>query len=451
MKQIFNQDDDMLKFYSKKCLNAHKSISGVENYLYVLDQILNYDENFYEINEHYEKFNITKNELEALNAIDYHKEKISLCMIVRDEEKFIKRNLDNHVRYFNEIIILDTGSTDSTMSILKKYEKENSNIKIYTANWENDFSKARNYAKSFATNNWILFLDADEIISKKDIEKLFKIAAAFKNFKFKEYLAFAINVLNVEQNIEITTMQRFFYNSKFINYYGIIHEYVVVNSEIANFSALQLNIRIKHYGYKKSIIKEKEKSKRNIELLEIMLNKDPDNLRWLYYYTRESIGIVADEKLIECIENTINISKIKNNGKMLISDYELEILYNLHILYLRQNKYDACLNIMSILEKNCGEKYDIFFNKIYLQLLIYRKDISLMLVETLKYRKKHFERNVSYIDNDGYHIDLLIAVLLFEMGDFKKSKKYFDFLNGKINIKNYFPILEEAIHLLDNY
>ena len=136
---------------------------------------------------------------------------------------------------------------------------------------------------------------------------------------------------------------------------------------------------------------------------------------------------------------------------MLISDYELEILYNLHILYLRQNKYDACLNIMSILEKNCGEKYDIFFNKIYLQLLIYRKDISLMLVETLKYRKKHFERNVSYIDNDGYHIDLLIAVLLFEMGDFKKSKKYFDFLNGKIDIKNYFPILEEAIHLLDIY
>lgn len=45
-----------------------------------------------------------------------------------------------------------------------------------------------------------------------------------------------------------------------------------------------------------------------------------------------------------------------------------------------------------------------------------------MLVETLKYRKKHFERNVSYIDNDGYHIDLLIAVLLFEMGDFKNQK-----------------------------
>mgnify|MGYP002225010448 CR=1 FL=1 len=67
---------------------------------------------------------LQKNELEALNVIDYHKEKISLCMIVRDEEKFIKRNLDNHVRYFNEIIILDTGSTDSTMSILKKYEKE---------------------------------------------------------------------------------------------------------------------------------------------------------------------------------------------------------------------------------------------------------------------------------------------------------------------------------------
>ena len=53
---------------------------------------------------------------------------------------------------------------------IKKYEKENSNIKIYTANWENDFSKARNYAKSFATNNWILFLDADERLTPELLE-----------------------------------------------------------------------------------------------------------------------------------------------------------------------------------------------------------------------------------------------------------------------------------------
>lgn len=79
----------------------------MENYLYVLDQILNYDENFYEINEHYEKFNITKTSLKLWMLLITIKKNI----IMYDSKrwgKFIKRNLDNHVRYFNEIIILDT-------------------------------------------------------------------------------------------------------------------------------------------------------------------------------------------------------------------------------------------------------------------------------------------------------------------------------------------------------
>ena len=67
----------------------------------------------------------------------------------------------------DEIIIVDTGSTDETVKIAERY-----NAKIYHHPWENSFSKARNYSLKYATSEWILILDADEQIEKEDAYKL---------------------------------------------------------------------------------------------------------------------------------------------------------------------------------------------------------------------------------------------------------------------------------------
>lgn len=93
--------------------------------------------------------------------------KISLCMIVKDEEKVLGRCLQSVQDIVDQIIIVDTGSIDKTKDIAKEY-----NAEIYEFQWVDDFSKARNYAFSKAKEDFILWLDADDVIMETDARKL---------------------------------------------------------------------------------------------------------------------------------------------------------------------------------------------------------------------------------------------------------------------------------------
>ena len=91
---------------------------------------------------------------------------ISLCMIVKNEEDVLARCLDCVEDIVDEIIIVDTGSKDNTKKIARKYTN-----KIIDFKWIDDFSAARNYSFSKATKDYILWLDADDIILSEDIKK----------------------------------------------------------------------------------------------------------------------------------------------------------------------------------------------------------------------------------------------------------------------------------------
>lgn len=91
---------------------------------------------------------------------------ISLCMIVKNEEKILARCLDSIVGLMDEIIIVDTGSTDATKEIAARYTD-----KIYDFAWIDDFSAARNFAFSKATQEYIYTADADEMVSPENYER----------------------------------------------------------------------------------------------------------------------------------------------------------------------------------------------------------------------------------------------------------------------------------------
>lgn len=92
---------------------------------------------------------------------------ISLCMIVKNEEKVLRRCLDTVADLVDELIIVDTGSADATMQIVAQYP----NVKLYEFEWVDDFSAARNFAFSKATQEYIYSADADEVLSPENRER----------------------------------------------------------------------------------------------------------------------------------------------------------------------------------------------------------------------------------------------------------------------------------------
>lgn len=92
---------------------------------------------------------------------------LSVCMIIKNEEKTLDRILSQVVQFCDELIIVDTGSDDNSIKISKKYTSN-----IYHLKWENDFSKARNYGLKHAKKDYIMWLDADDFISPSSIKKI---------------------------------------------------------------------------------------------------------------------------------------------------------------------------------------------------------------------------------------------------------------------------------------
>src|SRR3989338_8280401 len=112
------------------------------------------------------------------------KQTISLCMLAKNEEKYLEQCLDSVKEFVDEIIIIDTGSADKTKGIAKKF-----GAKIYDFKWQDDFSAARNESLKHATKDWILVLDADEVIDeegKKKIKEAVENADDFAGFALEQ-------------------------------------------------------------------------------------------------------------------------------------------------------------------------------------------------------------------------------------------------------------------------
>ena len=215
---------------------------------------------------------------------------ISLCMIVKDEEKFLPRCLESVKDHVDEIIIVDTGSTDSTIEIAKRY-----NAKIYHHAWENSFSKARNYSLKYATCDWILILDADEEVDREDAHKLKDV------IKENDANMIYLPVLNRPvggKNFSISNSERLFKNHLGFCYDGIVHNAL-------KYSGLtkKANIKIYHYGYNQGDEQMEKKFIRTSTLLRKQIKNDPQNPIPRHYLATSYLNRqINDECIREALE-----------------------------------------------------------------------------------------------------------------------------------------------------
>ena len=101
---------------------------------------------------------------------------LSLCMIVKNEEKVLSRALDGVKGRVDEIVIADTGSEDGTKKIAARYTD-----KVYDFEWKDDFAAARNFSFSKATGDYVMWLDADDIVTPENGELLAKLRERLEN------------------------------------------------------------------------------------------------------------------------------------------------------------------------------------------------------------------------------------------------------------------------------
>ncbi|SHE28678.1 glycosyltransferase [Desulforamulus putei] len=205
---------------------------------------------------------------------------ITLAMIVKNEAANLAACLESAKDQVDEVVIVDTGSTDNTLEIAGRYTD-----KIYTYPWQGDFSAARNYALARSSGQWILSLDADERLFcepgqlRKTVEKDEQIEA------YLLPLDYPVNESTGEYNRFMVL--RLFKNTKDHYFAGRIHEQVIIHkNEAVGFAE---DIIIKH-----QTVSQKERNRkrgRNLKALKEACAADPQNFFLQYYLGVEWLGL----------------------------------------------------------------------------------------------------------------------------------------------------------------
>lgn len=212
---------------------------------------------------------------------------ISICIIAKNEEKHLHSFLSSikqHMKgYPHEIIFIDTGSTDSTKKLASEYTDS-----IFDFAWINDFSAARNFSLSRATNDWVLILDCDEYVTSLD-PKCFQ--QMMEQYPTGIGMITRLNhyQMNGQDSIYTDQVERFF-NRKYFHYEAIIHEQVVSSFQ-EKPGKIALPLTVDHCGYLGTAEELQKKVERNNTLLLKILEQTPDD-PYLYFQLGQSYNAI---------------------------------------------------------------------------------------------------------------------------------------------------------------
>jgi glycosyltransferase involved in cell wall biosynthesis len=235
---------------------------------------------------------------------------ISLCMIVKDEESMLGQCLAAAKDHVDEIIVVDTGSTDRTIEIAREH-----GATVLETTWTGDFSAARNVSFDAATSDWILYLDADEVLTDGDGPRLRELAG--RTWREAFYLIETNHTGDMEDGTAVThNALRVFRNRPEYRFEGRIHEQIA--HTLPGFLSERFEVsgvRLEHYGYLGAVRDAKEKSRRNIDLLEAQIADGVDS-PFLHFNLGSEYAAVGDSERArdEFLLSWDMSSKIENRG-----------------------------------------------------------------------------------------------------------------------------------------
>ncbi len=244
---------------------------------------------------------------------------ITLSMIVKNEEKYLQGCLESARPYVDEIVIVDTGSSDSTIKIAKAY-----GAKVIDFVWTGNFSQARNESLRHSSGDWILYLDADErLIDGGQLKKLVN-----KNHSFAySVLIRGKHCLPSGVVDQVNAYPRLFRKHPKVHFEGVVHEQIVPSISRLGKVIESSEIVIEHLGYGDSVEKVFEKGKRNVELLKLQLQLHPKD-DYAKYQLGNSYVVLkeyeqAESLLRSVVRSSILDSSIKSSAYNLLVEIAL--------------------------------------------------------------------------------------------------------------------------------
>ncbi len=212
---------------------------------------------------------------------------ISVCIITKNEADHLQKCLEALQPYPFEVVVVDTGSTDDTMDIARRYTD-----RIYEFEWIDDFAAARNFAAACASHDLLFPIDSDEILTALDWDQLQAAVTAHPesvgNVKRLDYYETDAELRRYDVMIERI------YDRRYYQFRGAIHEALIPVTDIA-YTSYEAPVVIDHTGYLGNTEQLRKKAERNLALLEKEVAKNPDD-PYPYFQTAQAYLLMRDRE-----------------------------------------------------------------------------------------------------------------------------------------------------------
>jgi glycosyltransferase involved in cell wall biosynthesis len=263
------------------------------------------------------------------------KPSIALAMIVRNGAQGISAALLSAKFVCSQIVVVDTGSTDDTPQIATRMGAE-----VYHCEWNNDFSQARNFALDHCRADWVLVLDADEVLDEQSLKDNLYLLADSATGGITVHIHNALSTDGFTSHTHSYT--RLFRRDVHIRFEGRIHEQIANSIERLGLHIAQSSITIRHDGYSEP---SPAKIKRNLELLQREFAENPDS-----HFIRYHLGLTefAQGDLLQAGEH---LGGVLNSEELSPTQNELARLRCAQIALAN----DDMIRVEQLLQDKCDE------------------------------------------------------------------------------------------------
>ena len=331
-------------------------------------------------------------------------QEITVCIIAKNEEKYIRTCMEALKPFDVETVVVDTGSQDKTKDIAKEY----TNL-VYDFEWIGDFAAARNFAAGKASHNYIVAVDCDEFIEKFDIKG---ICTFLKKNPDKAGRLLVHSYVAGTSGISMSDSYVLrIYDKRFVEFRNRIHEQLMRKDNKA-IEYSDLNASVVHMGYMLTAEEKIEKNNRNIELLLLQAKENPDDC-YTYYQLGLSYDVIGEvDKAYEARKKAMSLNPPKE------AEYTRMLLAGFAKSALAAGDYKAAVRIEDYYEfAKTSADYMFHLGQVYFANGDFEKALDSFELATKC-------KECQIVGTNSFFPYNAIALLLDKIGEVEEAEKY---------------------------